>query len=239
MISKIGITERGDAAFNTKWLKWVKIEKKPAILISKQPELLINILINNDLLNAKNILFHINITGNGGTEMEPCVPNYKKSLESFYYLVEKYGKNRVVLRIDPIIPIEPYLKNSYAVLSDVKEKLGKDMTRVRISFLDNYNHVKSRMKEKGLTPFDYSFHAPLNDRKKIWLKMGQPEICGEPNMTSTSCVSEIDCEILGVEPMESISTQRKECHCLANKKELLNEKKPCNSKCIYCYWQND
>ena len=136
-MQKIGITERGDAAFNLKWKPWVKLGN-PAILITKQPDKLIEHLEEFD---NPNIIIHCNITGNGGTDMEPNVPDYKESLESFYYLVEKYGKDRVVLRIDPIIPVEPYLENSIFVLNDAKNKLGGNMPRVRISFLDNYNHV--------------------------------------------------------------------------------------------------
>lgn len=237
MFTKIGITERGDAAFSDRWIKWVK-EGNPTILITKQPNLLINKLISNDLLTAKNIIFHINITGNGGSIMEPNVPDYKDSLQIYYYFVDTYGKDKVVLRIDPIIPVEPYLQNSYDVLSLAKEKLKYDMTRVRISFLDNYNHVKERMKEQNLKCFNYNFHAPLELRKTIWENMNQPELCGEENMNSSGCISEIDCKILGVEPIKQFFAQRTACSCLGNKYELLNTPKQCNSKCIYCYWKN-
>jgi len=235
-MSKIGITERGDAAFNDKWIKWVK-SGNPAVLITKQPNILVNKLISNDLLDS-NIIIHVCITGNGDTVIEPNVPKYQDSLDDFYYLVDKYGKDRVVLRIDPIIPTEPFLQNSYAVLDAAKTKLGDDLPRVRISFLDNYNHVKERMKELGLETFDYYFHAPLSTRIKIWNDMGRPELCGEEGMTSTSCISEIDCKIFGVEPIKAEHSQRKECGCLGNKHELLNTPKPCNSKCVYCYWKN-
>ena len=33
----IGITERGDAALDTHWEDWVFVQKRPAILISKDP----------------------------------------------------------------------------------------------------------------------------------------------------------------------------------------------------------
>ena len=33
----IGITERGDAALDTTWEDWVFVQKRPAILISKDP----------------------------------------------------------------------------------------------------------------------------------------------------------------------------------------------------------
>ena len=113
---KIGITERGDASFNLKWKSWVK-RGNPAILITKQPEILVNQLVEID---NPNIIIHCTITGNGSTVMEPDVPPYKDSLDAYYYLVEKYGSDRVVLRIDPIIPVEPYLSNSYKVYNEAK-----------------------------------------------------------------------------------------------------------------------
>jgi len=231
---KIGITERGDASFNLKWKPWVK-QGNPTILITKQPEILVNQLVEID---NPNIIIHCTITGNGGTIMEPDVPPYKDSLDAYFYLVKKYGSNRVVLRIDPIIPVEPYLSNSYDVLNEAKQKLGVDMTRVRISIFDNYNHVKERMIKLGLEPFDFYFHAPLKQRLEIWNKMGKPELCGEPDMETTGCISEIDCNILGVEPIKRDFKQRTECLCLGNKQELLNDKKVCPSNCVYCYWKN-
>jgi len=91
-------------------------------------------------------------------------------------MVSKYGSDRVVLRIDPIIPVEPYLSNSYKVYEESVNELLYNMTRVRISFLDNYSHVKERLIDKGIKPFDYNFHAPLKQRLEIWEKLGKPEL---------------------------------------------------------------
>jgi hypothetical protein len=55
---KIGITERGDASFNLKWKKWIK-QGNPAILITKQPEILVNQLVEID---NPNIIIHCTIT---------------------------------------------------------------------------------------------------------------------------------------------------------------------------------
>ena len=33
----IGITEKGDAAIDTSWKNWVFMQRRPAILISKDP----------------------------------------------------------------------------------------------------------------------------------------------------------------------------------------------------------
>lgn len=237
-MKKIGITERGDAALNTKWIPWV-VCKRPAILITKDPSRLFNIINAGESSQDYNIIIHCTITGNGGTDMEPYVPDYKTSLQGYRKFVEKYGKDRVVLRIDPIIHLEPYIDNSLKVLEEAKLMMGDNMTRVRISFMDNYEHVKERMIKNGQIPFDFSFNAPLRTRISIWEKMGKPLLCGEKDMPSVGCISETDCQILNVEPDTKTTGQRKACQCLNNKLELLNTPQQCEHNCVYCYWKKE
>lgn len=232
---KIGITERGDAAYNTKWLDWVS-KGKPAILITKNPQRLFR-MVNS--LERPNVIIHCTITGNG-TIIEPNVPRYEQALEGYYDFVNLLGKDRVVLRIDPIIPISDYLLMPMLILETAKDTLKENMTRVRISFLDNYDHVKERMIECGLESFPYNFNASLETRKLIWESMNKPLICGEPGMPSIGCISEFDCNILGVKPdIWSNKKQRNSCSCLGNKQELLDSPSQCQSKCLYCYWKKD
>ena len=66
-MTKIGITERGDAAYDTRWRKWL-FDGNPAVLITKCPTKLIDHLA--DIPNP-NIIIHCNITGYGGSVIEP------------------------------------------------------------------------------------------------------------------------------------------------------------------------
>ena len=75
---QVGITERGDAALNTSWKKWVE-NGQPAILITKNVKKLIE--ENKQLLLNGNVIIHATITGLGGTQWEPNVPYYKNILE--------------------------------------------------------------------------------------------------------------------------------------------------------------
>lgn len=229
---KIGITEGSDAALDNRWHKWVK-DGKPAILITKDPEKLFNQLKD---FKDPNIIIHCTITGNGNTILEPNVPKPDISLDYWYQLYQKYGKDRVVLRIDPIIPKMPYLQNSYQVLE--KAKILTTDFRVRISIYDNYRHAEQRLKDSGIDLGYENFHYPLHARKNIWRNMGCPDCCGEPGIPSVPCLSEKDCLILGVEPGISEKWQRKECSCLNNKHELTPAKKPCPHNCKYCFWKN-
>lgn len=83
---QIGITERGDAALNTSWKKWVE-NGQPAILITKNVKKLIE--ENKQLLLNGNVIIHTTITGLGGTRWEPNVPNYKKDLDIFGIELDK------------------------------------------------------------------------------------------------------------------------------------------------------
>lgn len=227
----VGITERGDAALDLRWLPWVK-ENKPAILITKNPEKLYNELIRIPGHKDFNIIIHTTITGFGGTIIEPNVPHYAESLKWYKKLVELYTAERIVLRVDPIIPIKKGIDLAKKIIS---ENVG---TRVRISFMDLYNHVKIRFKLSGLQVPYTTIHAPLKLRKKLWKELGYPEVCGEPGLQCCGCVSEVDCKILNVTHFNKKCEQRQYCACLVNKKELLTSKNPCPHKCLYCYWMD-
>jgi hypothetical protein len=158
---------------------------------------------------------------------------FSESKKLFEQLVSAMGAERVVLRIDPIIPTIEGVQKAMVVY---KELAGK--TRVRISFMDNYPHVKRRWVSAGLPPLKYNFHAPLSQRIEIAEMFKGAEICGEPNMACSGCVSQMDLDVLGVRSQcHLLGSQRLECKCLAVKKELLQHRGQCPSGCLYCYWK--
>lgn len=228
MSNVIGITERGDAALDTSWLPWV-LDGKPAILISKRPNAMFELLRNFKNIN---VIVHTTITGFGSTILEPNVPCFEHTISGYCALVGLLGADRVVLRVDPIIPTEKGIETAKSVIDKVLD------TRIRISFIDNYDHLKERFKQNEIDqlPWD-SFHAPLELRKKVWEELGKPEICGEPDMPCTGCVSEKDCKTLRVKPVDKEKGQRWFCACLANKKELLSNRCQCQHGCLYCYYK--
>jgi DNA repair photolyase len=231
--NRIGVTERGDAAIVTEWLEWTK-KGNATLLITKDSKTLYDVLEKNDKEAKYNIIIHSNITGYGGTNIEPNVPKPEVSIEYLRKFVDKYGDDRVVLRIDPIIPYMPHLEKSLKVYESTRDL---DI-RVRISFFDNYKHSYIRMMKVNEQIDQYEFHAPLKLRKELYEKFGRPEMCGEPGFKSVGCISEIDCKILGVDSLSGSSYQRAHCTCLANKYELLKEKNPCKHACKYCYWKD-
>lgn len=235
----IGITERGDAGLDFSWTKY----KGPKILITKAPQNLFNIF--GDLkFDLRDCIIHCSITGLGGTLWEPHVSPIDETLYAYNKLVEELGGNKVILRIDPII-IGVSDKN---IIQLVESARG----RLRISFLDMYDHVRARLTQQKIEiPVAHTtFHADIVLRKKwfsviedIYKKIypnGEVEVCGEPGLKCTGCVSEKDLIALNI--TDSISTtlkqQRLSCQCLAEKTELLYNKRPCAHNCIYCYWKD-
>lgn len=236
-MTKIGITERGDAGLNFAWMNKAK-DYDGVILITKH---LSHLFIEQA---AKiNCIVHATITGYGGTIYEPKVPTILMSKMYFDLLVKALGPERIVLRIDPIIPDDRGVARAINVYEQIHIKGGKK-TRVRISFMDNYDHVKERFKSAGLEPLPYYFHAPIELRKKIAAYFPDAEICGEPGFDCIGCVSKKDLEILNigdgaVENYDRVarSLQREECKCLGYKTEILKNKSRCSHECIYCYWK--
>jgi len=239
-IEKIGITERGDAALDLSWMSWVQADK-PTILITKDPLTLCRVIKENDL-QEKRIIVHATITGFGGTILEPDVLPAKDQIIGYNHLLQMLTPQRVILRVDPIIPTEKGLEAALLVLRHAVKR------RVRISFMDFYRHVQTRFRKVGLPiPYVYTdgfttnMHAGLEYRKEalkriIDLIQTMPEICGEPDMPGTGCINEFDCKILGVVPGGGTNIRRG-CACLSNKHELLTERKRCKHNCLYCYWK--
>jgi DNA repair photolyase len=230
----IGITERGDAALDTSWTDWVK-NNNPTILITKNPLLLASHLLK--FSDIPNVIVHATITGYGNSILEPNVISVEKAFKGVRILKEFLGSQRIVIRIDPIIPTYKGLQRALEVLNLSKPI---DNFRVRISFLDLYNHVKNRFELEEIELPWQGFHAPLELRQNAVKKLSgncDIEICGEPDFECTGCISKKDCEILNIHISEKQGNQRKPCACLTVKKELLSNKHPCEHNCIYCYWK--
>jgi len=222
---RIGITERGDAALSIQeWQSNIKT-CDGAILITKN--------LTDEFINAVqdvNCIVHATVTGWGGSAIEPNVPTWQESLLQYNKLRKVIPHERIVLRIDPIIPT----KEGIARALNIKDRFKHD--RLRISFLDLYPHVKKRFTEASLKPPAYNFHAPLTQRKQIAILFPGAEICGEPEMNCTGCISKKDLKTLGLTAELKIGSQRNACRCLAVKQELLSNRGQCAHGCLYCYW---
>ena len=241
---RIGATEIGDPCFH---LEIFNNLYRGNIIITKH---LTNALCGKLIENKDKIILHISCTGYGGTKVEPFVPPYQNTYQQCMDLIGcGFPSKQIVLRIDPIIPT----KKGVCLAMNVMSQFGNcDIKRLRVSFLDNYAHVKERFKKLGY-PILYNgkFHESLERRKEIMseitshaIKCGfeSIECCGEPNIESIPCLSKKDIEILGLNDIELVgsSSQRDACGCPSNKSELIRDTpKRCGHKCLYCYLKND
>ena len=239
---KIGITERGDASVH--FNEWVpKLSSVDgAILITKDPQTLLDRI--NDFDHGKCII-HCTITGWGGTIFEPGVPDVGSSFAAYLNLAHLLGPEKVVLRIDPII-----LTGNGIAVNGAINLVKFSVSRVRVSFMDMYKHVATRLERHPyicndlFSIYDGNFHIPLEKRKEILGELEKVskydiEVCGEPGMKCTGCISFRDLKALGLKDpgTNSTSRQRNSCACLNYKTELLTHRSPCKHNCIYCYWR--
>lgn len=227
---KIGITERGDAALDLAWRNASGVDG--VILITKSPQVLLE--LPREKL-PEPVIVHCTITGYGATVLEPGVAPWHETISAYERWVDRLGPERVVLRIDPIIPTQKGLDRALEVLRRARG-------RVRISFLDLYPHVCDRFKKAGL-PIPWQGHAPIEVRQAALERLQEAagrevEVCGEPGLKCTGCISPADLRALGLADWSGPkSRQRPACACLGVKTELLSNKHPCRHGCLYCYWK--
>lgn len=255
---KIGITEAGDAGLDLSWAD--KLDTVDgAIVITKN----ITTGFYNAVIDHKDkLIVHATITGYGQSILEPNVPHSAIELGSIMKLVDGgFPKNKVVIRVDPIIPTKKGIDTACRV---IKAFMDKGFSRFRVSIIDMYPHVRERFKAAGLPlPYgEYGFNPSAEQVKAIdkmlfdmsvyWSSLGDRadtcgmlmiESCAEPGLTNTTqcgCVSSYDLCLLGLdnEPdPDSFGFQRKSCMCYSGKTELLKHKKRCGHQCLYCYWR--
>ena len=249
---KIGVTEAGDAGIDLSWED--KLDNVDgAILITKQitPEFIDKVITHKD-----KIIVHSTITGYGHSILEPKVPYPGEEILATKHLVDAgFPKEKIVIRVDPIIPTEKGLFQK-ALDKVFRPCLVYGFKRYRISIIDMYPSVRKRFLEAGLPlPYENGMFSPSKNQihnvdllvafVNIFSNTNDPiriESCAEPGLTQTiqcGCVSAYDLALLGLNPSSCDETgfQRKHCLCYSGKKELLQSKHPCLHGCLYCYWR--
>ena len=195
----------------------------------------------------------------GHSALEPNVPTPYEEFAAIMELAKAgFPMEKIVIRIDPIIPTEKGLSVAYRTMISFME-MG--FQRYRVSVIDMYPHARNRFKKAGLPlPYGDNGFAPsqaqlskvddmLRQTKQFWEgldngKVLRIESCAEPGLTepiACGCISDYDLNLLGFsEDAESNGAgyQRKGCMCYAGKTELLKHKTRCPHGCLYCYWKD-
>lgn len=242
----IGITETSDPAFHLEIFDHLKSAN---IIITKS---LTNKLIEKLIQYKERCILHCTCTGMGGSKIEPFVPTVEKTRKQLNKLIERgFPIKQIVLRIDPIVPTKKGIQTAKNVLTLFSDF---NIPRVRISFLDLYNHVKNRFTDNNI-PLPYEdFHAnsklrfeAFDELKSLALSLGYEKIvtCGEPGFEETPCISQEDIDILNLTDEITLvgkKEQRTSCSCPENKRELIPYKErtehKCGHGCLYCYMKD-
>ncbi len=254
---RIGITEYGDAGIDLRWndklnSKRVKVPFDGAILITKNIN---DKFIETVLSQEKPLIIHCTCTGYGGTVFEPNVPSYKVQLDNLKKLIDSgFPKERIVLRIDPLIPTEDCLLKTKEMI-DYFNSLNLGVDRFRISVLDEYKFVKERLLKEGMNPFYgfYDFRASIPQFELVYKMLSSYdfiyETCAEDFLAKkhpdifkiNGCLSNKDLNLMGFESIKvgENPQNRPGCHCLNIKEELLIPRKECPHNCIYCFWRRN
>ena len=244
---KIGVTERGDPSLDFSWVE--KMEKMDGtILITKK---LTNKVIEASKPYLNKMIFHVSCTGYGGTVIEPNIPKFQVQLNQAKKLLQMgVDVNKVVIRIDPIIPTTKGISVAGKVFLNA---ISMGFKRFRISIMDAYPHVRKRMSELGINPPYGDFFSATSkmfedvDAFVRQLKKIYPDIsiesCAEGKLSEVECigcVSKKDFILLNLDfdDLDNNGYQRKDCLCCSAKTELLFNKNQCPYKCLYCYWKN-
>ncbi len=254
---KIGITEAGDAGKDLSWVgKLTTVDGAIAITKCVSVDFYDAVLANKDKL-----IIHATFTGYGHSVLEPNVPPPYKEFDAIMTLVKGgFPKEKMVIRVDPIIPTE---KGIDKALDIIKTFMDVGFSRFRVSIIDMYAHVRERFRQAGLSlPYGEFRFQPAKEQvaavdrmlKKAleyWHSLGNRELfldelriesCAEPglkNVIQCGCVSAYDLNLLGLDAddLDSCGYQRPKCLCYSGKTELLKHKERCPHRCLYCYWK--
>lgn len=256
---KIGATDGGDAGIDLSWVnKLSKVDG--AVVITK--------CVSSDFYDAvignkDKLVIHATCTGYGGSVLEPNVPTPSEQFRAIMTLIKDgcFPKEKVVIRVDPIIPTPKGIKTAKGV---IKMFMDVGLSRFRVSIIDMYPHVRERFKQAGF-PLIYgaSGFSPskeqvgavdkmLKEVSEYWESLINRELfadelriesCAEPGLTNViqcGCVSDYDLRLLGLSDdsaANNVGYQRPTCLCYAGKVELLKSNSRCKHNCLYCFWK--
>lgn len=259
---KIGFTERGDGGLDLSWTRRLD-EVDGVIVVTKN---LVHPRTREAILSASErvpIIVHATTTGMGSTAIEPHVPHPTLQLNAIADLVnDGFPVERVVLRVDPIIPTKECVRSAGNVIAGAIARDILPGARLRVSVIDGYPHVSERFRRAGLQPYYEDGRRQPNDNEltrvadmlKRYLPYtgGVAYACAEPrlaelckdrgvNLVPQGCLSVQDLKLMGIDPSlaptQVNGQNRHGCLCLTCKTELLRKRKPCPHGCLFCYWK--
>lgn len=248
----IGITQAGDAGVDLSWVERLR-DVDAAVVITRHitPDFYDAVLANKDKL-----IVHAVLSGFGKSVLEPNVPSVYEEFNAIHALIHAgFPQEKVVIRVDPIIPTEKGLRSALDVLEWC---MDTGFRRFRIHVLTMQPEVIRRFLDAGLPlPYGSKRYADREQRQMVdamleeamayWTNQGHRaselriESCAEPYLNvpiQCGCISEYDFDLLGLnkEFSDSAGSWKKSCMCYSGRTELLPKCQRCKHKCLYCEW---
>jgi len=196
-----------------------------------------------DELNEMNYKYYFQFTITPySNDLEVNLGDKEKIVNTFIKLSEKIGKEKVILRYDPILITDKYNYNfHFEALEKICEKLNVYTEKIIISFLDDYKKVSRNMKGINLKEMDMRYIA--ENFAKIAEKFNVPiETCAEGielkeyGIKHAKCIDGdlieriIGCKIMNKDKRDG---NREYCGCM--KCIDIGEYDTCIHNCLYCY----
>ena len=177
-------------------------------------------------------------------DMEPNVAPLEKRLAVFREIAEKYGRERVIWRYDPLILTPKYDENWHIwQFERLAGRLSPFTDTCVFSFVDIYDKIKNNLKTAEYLPF-------TNEAvKRIAGKFAR--ISSEYHLRLKTCAEDVDLASYGIEhsccidperiekiidlPIKTKKdpVQRAECHCVESID--IGQYNTCRHGCRYCY----
>lgn len=196
-----------------------------------------------DELKNYNYYFQYTITGYK-SNVEKGILNKKEVINTFKKLSDKIGRERVILRYDPIFLSEEYsIEYHCKVFERLCSQLEGYTNRCVISFIDLYKKTERNTKELNI------IQMTLEDIKEIARRFSsiankyamEIETCSEGydllefGIKKGKCIDDrIISDIIGYEVnVKKDDTQRDVCGCV--KSIDIGQYNTCRHHCLYCY----
>ncbi|MBI5417426.1 DUF1848 family protein [Candidatus Poribacteria bacterium] len=217
------------------------------VIWTKNP---INIFMLNDLnkklLSYKQIYIHLTITGMGGSELEPGIPQAEKILEILPKLV-KFVSNpeRITWRFDPIIRAvkNDKLFTNLIYFDNLLEKIASHGIKIcRTSWVFPYKKVCSHLNESGYKLILPTHSEMLEDYNYMDIRLKKMKmnlaVCAMEGFNHSQCIDGHLFSLLHPDkiPCSELSAhgQRKLCGCTESF-DIGSYGLKCHHGCIYCY----
>lgn len=210
---------------------------------SKNPKPLME---NLNELNKRGYKYYFQFTITPYDEdIEVNVGNKKEIVNTFIALSQSIGKEKVILRYDPIILTEKYSMNFHRrAFQTLCQRLHDYTEKIIISFLDDYRKISKNMRELKVN--EYTTEVMYSIAKDMI------QIAKEFGLSIETCAEVIDLEGLGIRHgkcidgdviekiigyqiihKEKLDGNREYCGCM--KSIDIGQYDSCMHHCLYCY----